>query len=57
MSIDEFLQEENYNLLDACFDDLPFARYLINNSFYSKNELINYKENEYGNTILHFVSY
>ena len=33
MTIDEFLQEENYNLLDACFDDLPFARYLINNSF------------------------
>lgn len=49
--------KENYKLglelLDACFDDIGYARFLIEKN----NKIINWKDREYGNSILHSMVY
>lgn len=45
--------ENGLELLDACIDDIAYARYLL----HIGNSNVNWKETESGNSILHILAY
>jgi len=55
MSTTDFNQ--GLELLDACYDDIAYARYLIKKNGGKMCSFVNYCDEEFGNSILHFMVY